>query len=240
MTRTIAFGDIHGCATALKRLLTEIQPTSTDTIVGIGDYVDRGMESAEVIETLINLVTDCRFIPLIGNHELMMYKGINGGKSDFEFWYQYGGSATLASYGGRIENIPQHHMTFLSHCVRYFETDTHFFIHANYVPDLPLANQPDEIAFWTHIRDFAPPLHINGKIAVVGHTPQADGDVLNLGHINIIDTYCYGDQWLTALDVESGMIWQANNRGDFRTRKLEDAPTTTSDPEEQQVSKEQG
>lgn len=221
MTRTIAIGDIHGCATALNRLLAEIQPTRHDTVVGIGDFVDRGMESAEVIETLLQLVANCRFIPLIGNHELMMYKGVNGTKSDFDFWFQHGGNATLASYGGRPENIPQHHMTFLSHCIRYFETDTHFFVHANYDADLPLSEQPDELIFWQHIRDMPPPLHENGKIAVVGHTPQPEGDILDLGHIKIIDTYCYGDQWLTALDVVSGKIWQANNQGELRIKQMD-------------------
>jgi len=46
--------------------------------------------------------------------------------------------------------------------------------------------------------------------------------VLNLGHILVIDTYCYGDQWLTALDVESGKIWQANNQGKVRTSHVDD------------------
>ena len=97
MSRTIAIGDIHGCASALDRLLYEIQPTQTDTIIGLGDYVDRGMESARVIETLIDLVSRCRLIPLIGNHELMMYKALQGNEKDFGFWYQHGGSATLAT-----------------------------------------------------------------------------------------------------------------------------------------------
>jgi len=220
MTRTIAIGDMHGCATALKRLLSEINPTQTDTIVGIGDYVDRGMESSLVIETLLDLVANCRFIPLIGNHELMMYKGIHNAKSDFDFWFQHGGNTTLASYGGRVENIPQHHLTFLSHCVRYYETETHFFVHANYEPELPLIEQRDEVIFWQHIREFPPALHVSGKIAVVGHTPQFEGEILDLGHVKVIDTYCYGDQWLTALDVESGKIWQANNQGELRTRQM--------------------
>jgi serine/threonine protein phosphatase 1 len=222
MNRTIAIGDIHGCARALNRLLHEIQPTPADTIVGIGDYVDRGMESGDVIEILIHLVTKCRLVPLIGNHELMMYKGIHNGKSDFEFWYQHGGNATIASYGGRVENIPQHHLTFLSHCLRFHETDTHFFIHANYEPDLPLIEQHDEIIFWQHIQEFPPGLHLSGKIAVVGHTPQTEGEIRDLGHIKIIDTYCYGDQWLTALDVESGTIWQANNLGELRMGQMEE------------------
>jgi serine/threonine protein phosphatase 1 len=222
MSRTIAIGDMHGCATALKRLLTEIQPTNEDTIIGIGDYVDRGMESAETLEILIDLVTKCRFIPLIGNHEIMMYKALQNGKSDFNFWYQHGGNATLASYGGDIKNIPPHHITFLSHCIRFYETDTHFFIHANYDASLPLEEQPDEIAFWQHVKEFPPGLHISGKTAVVGHTPQTEGDILNLGHLKVIDTYCYGDQWLTALDVTTGNFWQASTPGELRTGKLEE------------------
>ena len=71
MSRTIAIGDIHGCATALDRLLVEIQPTQEDTVIGIGDYVDRGMNSAGTLDILISLVGKTKFVPLIGNHELM-------------------------------------------------------------------------------------------------------------------------------------------------------------------------
>jgi serine/threonine protein phosphatase 1 len=226
MSRIIAIGDMHGCATALDRLLTEIQPGSEDTVVGIGDYVDRGMESARVIDILISLVTKTRFVPLIGNHELMMYQALYGDKSDFDFWFQHGGNATLASYGGQVDNIPQHHVTFLSHCIRFFETDTHFFVHANYEPDLPLDEQADEVLFWRHLRSWQPPPHVNGKIAVVGHTPQPDGHVVDFGHIKAIDTYCYGDQWLSALDVVSGTVWQANNVGELRMAQLD--PLTES------------
>ena len=221
MPRTIAIGDIHGCKSALERLLVEIQPTKEDTIIGIGDYVDRGMDSAGVIETLLGLVSKCRFVPLIGNHELMMYQAIHNGRKDFDFWYQHGGSTTLASYGGRLENIPQHHLAFLGHCWRFFETETHFFIHANYDAGLPLEEQPDELQFWQHIRDVPPELHLSGKIAIVGHTPQVEGEIRDFGHVKIIDTFCYGDQFLTALDVESGDYWQASNWGDFRRGRLE-------------------
>jgi serine/threonine protein phosphatase 1 len=222
MSRTIAIGDIHGCADALHALLAAIEPTQDDTIVTLGDYVDRGMQSDVVIETLINLVTDCRLVPLIGNHEIMMYKGIQNGGEDFEFWFQHGGNSTLASYGGRVQNIPQHHLAFLSHCVRFFETDQHFFVHANYQPEIPLNEQPDDTIFWQHVNMFPPGLHSNGKIAVVGHTPQHDGEILDFGYLKCIDTFCYGDQWLTALDATSGHYWQANNQGKLRTGQLED------------------
>ena len=233
MSRTIAIGDIHGCATALDRLLDEIAPQPDDLIICVGDYVDRGMDSARVIEILLELVTQCRFVPLIGNHELMMFKGLRS-QSDFQFWFQHGGNATVASYGGRVQNIPQHHLSFLSHCVRFYETETHFFVHANYEPDTPLAEQPDGLLFWEHINEFAPPPHYTGKTAVVGHTPQADGRVRDLGHIKIIDTFCYGDQWLSGLEVNTGEIWQANNAGDFRRDRLghDDDELVESNPED--------
>jgi len=236
MSRTIAIGDMHGCATALIRLLDEIKPTPEDTIIGIGDYVDRGMESARVIDTLIELVSQCRFIPLIGNHEIMMYKALQGNRRDFEFWYQHGGNATLASYGGDIQSIPQHHLTFLSHCLRFYETDTHFFLHANYDPDTPLPDQPDEILFWRHVGPYPPGLHMSGKIGVVGHTPQTEGEILDLGHLKVIDTFCYGDQWLTALDVDSGMIWQANNVGKLRTRQMKEQEQFYADQNNESTS----
>jgi serine/threonine protein phosphatase 1 len=55
--------------------------------------------------------------------------------------------------------------------------------------------------------------HKSGKILVVGHTAQKDGQVLNLGHLICIDTYCHGGGWLTALDVDTGHLWQANLEG---------------------------
>ena len=222
VSRIIAIGDIHGCCTALHALLREIQPTFEDTIVGMGDYVDRGMQSDEVIETLVNLVSDCRFVPLIGNHEIMMFKALQNGNQDMEFWLSHGGNSTLASYGGRVQNIPQHHLSFLQHCVRFFESDQHFFVHANYDPSTPLSEQPDELLFWQHVNEFPPGLHANGKVAIVGHTPQQDGEILDFGHLKVIDTYCYGDQYLTALDVTTGTYWQANNSGEVKTGQLDE------------------
>ena len=217
MARTIAIGDIHGCGIALNRLLDAIEVDRTDKIVTLGDYVDRGMGSSQVIETLLGLMAKCQLVPLIGNHEIMMFKALQNGGTDLEFWMMHGGQATVSSYGGRFQNIPQDHMTFLSHCLRFHETDTHFFVHACYEPNMPLTEQPDEVVFWQHVNENPPPPHMNGKVAVVGHTPQPDGEILDLGHLKVIDTFCYGDQWLTALDVESGMIWQSNEQGEVRT-----------------------
>ena len=72
MGRTIAFGDIHGCIAALDALLSEIDPIADDTLVFLGDYIDRGPDSAEVIRRVIGLQQTCNVVPLLGNHEAMM------------------------------------------------------------------------------------------------------------------------------------------------------------------------
>ena len=97
-----------------------------------------------------------------------------------------------------------------------YQTDTHFFVHASYEPDRPLAEQ-----HWqTHALAFAARLGAgaarSGKIAVVGHTSLKDGEILDVGHLVCIDTYCWGGGWLTALDATSGQIWQVDRDGRMR------------------------
>ena len=214
--RTIAIGDIHGCSNALLTLINLIEPTHDDTIVLLGDYVDRGPDSANVIETLTDLVSRCNLIPLIGNHEIMMAQAFDN-RPDYDFWRQNGGQSTLDSYGGLLSNVPIHHQMFFNHCSRFYETDTHFFVHANYDPLRTLEKQQDALLFWEHIIEDIPARHQSGKTAIVGHTPQDDGKIRDLDHVKIIDTYCYGDGWLTGYDVDNDSGWQVRNSGEHRT-----------------------
>ena len=57
---------------------------------------------------------------------------------------------------------------------------------------------------------------MSGKKAVVGHTPDKSGEIFDIGHLICIDTFCYGGAWLTAVDVENGTTWQANDEGELR------------------------
>lgn len=219
MSRIIAIGDIHGCDIALATLIEAIKPRKRDMLIPLGDFIDRGPQSAQVVERLIELMPKCKMVPLIGNHEIMMFSAMNS-QREHQFWLSHGGAATIASYGGSLSNVPQHHLAFLGHCLRFAETENHFFLHARYEPHLPLAHQPDDSVFWQHIYDDVPPPHHSGKIAVVGHTPQADGMIRNLGHILMIDTNCYGGQWLTAVDVDARTYWQTDQAGRLRTGPL--------------------
>lgn len=216
--RTIAIGDVHGCDSALQGLVRAIAPQPDDRLIALGDYIDRGPDSRRVIETLIALSKQCRLIPLMGNHEIMMLTALEE-PSQIDFWLQYGGAQTLASYGvdpSQLDELPAAHLEFLSHCLNYYETDGHIFVHANYAAHLPLDRQPEYALFWEHLTSRLPERHVSGKVAIVGHTPQSDGELLDLGHVKCIDTFCFGGGWLTALDVDTGRVWQVDRDGHLR------------------------
>ncbi len=212
MPRTIAIGDIHGCSTALVRLLHIIEPTPDDTIITLGDYVDRGIDSKGVLDELIALAGRCRLMPILGNHDEMMLNARNG-KDDFRFWMNCGGVAALDSYGStcRLDLIPRSHFRFLEGCLPCYETPTHLFLHANYQPHLPLNQLDDSSLRWQSLKDCVPAPHCSGKIAVLGHTPHPE--VLNLGHLICLDTGCCLGGWLTAMEVSTGQLWQVDERG---------------------------
>lgn len=218
MDRTFAIGDIHGCALALEAILQQIQPAAEDLVVTLGDYVDRGPDSKGVLDQLLELQHRCHLVPLLGNHELMMLAALEA-KENLPFWLQCGGAATVQSYGGELGNIPEAHRQFLSSCVKYYETDTHLFFHANYDAELPLEEQPDELLFWEHLVFYdngshtIPARHFSGKVAIVGHTPQKNGEILDLGDVICIDTFCAGSGKLTAIELPSGQLFQADKDG---------------------------
>ena len=215
--RTIAVGDVHGCLAALCAVLGAIDPRPDDVIVTLGDYVDRGPDSRGVIERLIQLRQQCRLIPLLGNHDEMMLDVCCGETACYGEWLLYGGDAAVASYGGKVpEDVPPEHVEFLKGCWPFYETRTHIFLHANYWPTQPLNDLPALMLRWESLGEQPPGPHYSGKTAIVGHTSQKNGEILDLGHLKCIDTCCYGDGWLTALELETGRVWQADKTGRMR------------------------
>ncbi len=212
--RLIAIGDIHGCSIALKAMLTAIDPQPSDTIVALGDYIDRGPDTRGVLELLIDLQQRTNLIPLLGNHEEMMLQVMRG-EQPYQEWLRFGGLETLESYGfdGDMEFLPSDHKTFLDSLRGYYVQDKYFFTHAAYDPMLPFEKQPADLLRWHSLRDGIPDPHLSGATAIVGHTANHTGEVLDVGHLICIDTYCYGGGCLTALDVNERAIWQVNNDG---------------------------
>lgn len=209
--RVIAIGDIHGCAFALEAVLDAIAPRRDDLIISLGDFVDTGRNTKETIERLLQLRNECTFVALMGNHEEMLLGALTSEKLKHS-WEMCGGVSTCNSYrfGGGIDDIPEDHLAFIRECVGFVETEDHLFVHANYVPDLPPAEFPDYVLRWSLLDDPHPEPHCSGKTVIVGHTEQRNGEVIDLGPVKCIDTYCHGSGWLTALEVRTGEIWQAS------------------------------
>jgi len=226
--RVLAIGDIHGCLRALDALLAAISLQSDDVLVTLGDYVDRGPDSKGVLDRLIELNATGRLVALRGNHDELMLQARDG--LERRLWLSCGGKNTLASYGisflddEQFRKIPDSHWYFLqSVCRDYHETNTHFFVHGNVYPDLPLAEQPTHMLYWEKLFIYDTRPHISGKIMVCGHTKQTEGKPLNLGHLICIDTGAYDAHgWLTCLDVQKGLYWQANQQGKLRTGWVQD------------------
>ena len=217
--RHFAIGDIHGCLSALQALDRELAFGEGDTVVVLGDYVDRGPDSRGVIEFLIGLRQRCELVALRGNHEIMMLRARDD-RSALLNWIACGGDTTLDSYEATgFQDVPGSHWDFLADTVRYHETEHDFFVHANVRAELPLEHQPDAHLFWEHIGGNLRP-HVSGRRMICGHTPQTSGLPLNLGHTVCIDTHACGGGWLTCLETGSGLYWQANEQGDLRHGRL--------------------
>jgi serine/threonine protein phosphatase 1 len=226
VSRHLAIGDIHGCSTALTALVDYVAPDSDDILVTLGDYVDRGPDSAAVIEFLISFAESNKLVPLRGNHELMM---LDSREKDswFRAWLSYGGRETLQSYSlavddaDSISKIPESHLDFLENrLLPYYECESHFFVHANVDEHKALADQSESSLYWR--KYISPVAHCSGKIMVCGHTEQHSGAPIHNEYSICIDTWAHGDGWLSCLDVESGTLWQANEAGETRRMMLGD------------------
>lgn len=217
--RTLAIGDIHGSLTALKALEEFVGYTDEDTIVPLGDYVDRGPNSMEVIDYLIDLKKSHKVITLKGNHEVMM-ENARDSEQELYFWILNGGEATLESFNvANLKGVDSKYWDFIHSCARYHETENHILAHAGLEPDVPLKKQSDEFLFWHRILKTEP--HHSGKTLVCGHTPQKNGLPLVLDHAICIDTFAVGGKWLTCLDIDTGEYWQANQKGQARKGSLQ-------------------
>ena len=215
--RLFAIGDIHGCRVALDTLLEAIAPGPNDIVVTLGDYVDRGPDSRGVVDRLIELGKKTRLVGLLGNHEEMMLEVVRHGEPHHS-WLRYGGVETLDSYGfdGDLNFLPTEHDRFFDSLGDYFVMGDFFFTHAAYDPDTPLEHQTTDMLRWYSLTEGLPSVHKSGKTAVVGHTANRDGEILDVGHLMCIDTYCYGGGWLTAVELHSRKFWQASESGELR------------------------
>lgn len=171
-------GDVHGCLDELSVMLDTIGARSTDTVVLLGDYIDRGPNSKGVIDRLLALErSGPRCVFLKGNHEDMFlaYAGQRGRHGD-AFLFN-GGEATLESYGLRglqgtalWEALPSDHQAFFRNLVTTFRWQNFLCVHAGLHPGRPLDAQDEEDLLWIR-HEWIRATHSFGFTVVFGHTP---------------------------------------------------------------------
>jgi serine/threonine protein phosphatase 1 len=220
-TTLYVIGDVHGCSALLedlhKRLDRDLARHGKTKAVEIylGDYIDRGENSAQVISELLNRAATRNVVCLRGNHEDMLLSFMREPAS-LEPWLRLGGGATLASYGvklGRssdrhppgiqtdlIARMPADHLRFFETLPTKFEIGGYFFAHAGVRPAIGLSAQTDEdlttirAPFLDHTTSF-------GRIVVHGHTPVLTPE-FHPNRINI-DTGAFATGTLTCLKIDS-------------------------------------
>jgi serine/threonine protein phosphatase 1 len=219
--RIYAIGDIHGRADLLSNLFDRIdadlrqRPVPHATELCLGDYVDRGPASRQVIDSLITRRRTNNMIFLKGNHEDCLLRILTD-PSELDQWKTLGGLTTLLSYGVKptrgvdyqanqkfaaqlAEAMPASHRQFLENLAIAFTCGDFFFAHAGVRPGIPLGTQNQEDLLW--IRDeFLLHEENFGKVVVHGHTPAREPEI-RPNRINI-DTGAYATGQLTCLVLE--------------------------------------
>jgi serine/threonine protein phosphatase 1 len=219
--RLYVIGDVHGRADLLDGLLSRIDadraahPTDNDAVVLVGDYIDRGPASREVLDRLVARVRAQKTILLKGNHETYLLEFLQN-PAILDDWRQYGALQTLMSYGlkpslnpGEQERrelarefasvLPWDHRALLEALPTSFTAGDFFFVHAGVRPGVPLAGQKEQDLLWIR-EDFLLCEDDFGKVVVHGHTPVAAPDI-RPNRINI-DTGAYATGRLTCVRLE--------------------------------------
>jgi len=223
-TRVYAIGDVHGCLDELDQLLDlikddlETTPTEKPVIVFLGDYVDRGPDSAGVIKRLMKLQKkQANVICLKGNHEDKFLDFLANPRPLASGFFAYGGMETSQSFGIKkrplsdplknaaqirdllMDSISKKQLKFLRALQTSVSIGDYFFCHAGIKPDIKLNKQDEYDLLWIR-QEFLSWPKLHKKIIVHGHTPQAEPEVL-ANRINV-DTKCYATGVLSCVVLE--------------------------------------
>ncbi|MBW4648966.1 MAG: serine/threonine protein phosphatase [Kastovskya adunca ATA6-11-RM4] len=230
--RRIVIGDVHGHYETLMILLDEIAPTSDDNVYFLGDLIDRGPQSAQVVEFVKQSPYHC----LLGNHEQMLIDVLGDGQMygpALQAWLYSGGHSTVNSYGeGGI--LPEH-IKWMQSLPTHLDLGDVWLVHAGVHPTIPIEQQTSDQLCW--IRDEFHSMtqpYFPDKLIITGHTitftlPSVQPGKIAQGQGWLdIDTGAYHPKsgWMTALDINNSLVYQVNTfRHRRRTLPLAEAVT---------------
>ncbi len=206
-----AIGDIHGCADKLRRLIDQLAiDPKQDQLVFVGDYIDRGPDSFEVVDYLLGLKNIFpNVVFLKGNHEQMLEDYLAG--PDKLTFLINGGQATLDSYLRHRPSpqgpvFPLRHQVFFKGLRLFYETENYLFVHAGLKPKVPLAQQHPGDLLWIRSQFIYSDVDF-GKQVVFGHTPFPE-PLVQANKIGIDTGAVYGHQ-LTCVKLPDLVFFQS-------------------------------
>ena len=205
--------DIHGYVKALEGLLSQIQPSKSDLLIFLGDYIDRGPDSKGVMDKVMQLQHDgYQIVALRGNHESYMleayYQAISMGGGFFQkknqkqkAWFEHGGKEALKSFGVKdLRKVPEKYIHWMEKTTLYYQTPEYVIVHAglNFTLDDPF--QDEHAMLW--IKDFeVEPQKIGKRKVIHGHTP--------VSHEFIVESL-NGEEF-DFIDLDNGVYMEGRN-----------------------------
>ncbi len=222
MGRRFVIGDVHGCFKTLKQLVSmELRVNPEDEVYFLGDYIDRGPFSREVLDYIIDLKWQgYKIFPLCGNHENMLIRALEDERA-LDIWFRNGAEFTLKSFGlspdrnwgyENLAQVPPHYITFMRSLPYYYELDNYILVHAGLNFRRENVFEDTDSMLW--IRDFKyDEQKAKGKVIVHGHTPmpaislknnlrRKESKVLNLD-AGCVYSHLPGYGYLMAMDLDS-------------------------------------
>ena len=231
MPRRIFVGDVHGHYAGLMSLFEAVAPDSADQVYFVGDLIDRGPQSSQVVDYVRQQGHSC----VLGNHERLLLDALatkQGAGQTLHAWLYSGGQSTLNSYNLNVDLLTRHIEWFRT-LPLYLDLGDIWLVHAGIDPTLKISEQTSEECCW--IRDAfhsEPEPYFQNKLILTGHTItftfpdiQPGQLVEGPGWLNI-DTGAYHPKsgWLTALDIDNELVHQFNVfEATYRTRSLEES-----------------
>ena len=211
-----AIGDIHGCLKELtslhKKILTYDKfEVKNDIIIYLGDYIDRGKNSKEVINQILKLKdNNIKTINLMGNHDEFMIDFLFNKKNNIKSWLNFGADQTFRSYNieivefikdgfeedvidklrkTMIKNMEESHINFFKNLELSYSSENYLFVHAGIDPYKKLSEQSEKDYLWSRSEKFFSKDFKSEKIIVHGHTPEEN--IVNDPYRINVDSGCY-------------------------------------------------
>jgi serine/threonine protein phosphatase 1 len=220
--RVFAIGDVHGCFDSLKELMEEkIGLTLSDKVILLGDYIDRGSKSKQVIDYLMNLKEKgYELVTLRGNHEQMLLDAYED-EQLVRLWVMNGGAATLKSFGiSKIRQLDPAYLDFFNSLPLFYSYNNYLFVHAGFNDRIDNPFEGTYHMVWESRDRYSHPL-LKDKIIVHGHsviTPAlCEERILGNEKVIDLDTGCVFTNYneygrLTGWEITTGKIFSAEGK----------------------------